>query len=416
VGVPGTGQKTIKQQSATEEKLLQVIGHNLEALDRILDYNLEQDIRLFRISSDLIPFGSSPVNPLAWWEVFEERFLALGDKIRQENLRVSMHPGQYTVLNSNREDVVARAVEDLVYHTRVLDSMGLDQTHKIILHTGGIYGDKTEAAQRFVENYQQLDPSIRRRLVLENDDKSYGVEDVLHISKATGVPVVFDNLHHAVKPSVTQKTEVEWIKECRKTWKPQDGDQKIHYSQQDPGKKSGSHSSSIRIREFMRFYEDLAMEGLDVRKGLDVMLEVKDKNLSAVKCIACTKEEKRIRKLEEEWSRYKYSVLESAPAIYQEIRELLVDKKAYPAVEFYELLEKSMEEEASKGNAINAMQHVWGYFKDTASKKEKEKFLKMIDQFTSGKISEKSIKNFLKRLAEEQEQAYLLNSYYLQNI
>ncbi len=410
VGVLGTGQKTVKQQNATDEKLVEIIGKNLDSLDKILDYNQENDIRLFRISSDLIPFGSSPVNRLLWWDIFKDIFLALGEKIKRQQTRVSMHPGQYTLLNSTREEVVERAITDLTYHGRVLEAMGLDEAHKIILHIGGAYGNKQEAADRFISKYHELDPEIKKRLVIENDDRSFTVEDVLEISVETGAPVVFDNLHHQVNPPDTEKSVLEWITACKQTWKLQDGPQKIHYSQQDLSKRPGAHSSTIRIREFLNFHKQLGSE------DPDIMLEVKDKNLSAVKCINCTLNHPKIEKLEVEWSRYKYNVLESSPEIYLQIRALLKDKAQYPALEFYELIERSLQEEVSKGNVVNALQHVWGYFKKTASSGEKERFFGLLEGFQANSVSGDTIRNYLWKLALKQEQEYLLKSYYLQNL
>lgn len=279
VGVPHTAFRSCLMKNANEQKLTEIIEHNLNSLDHILDYNVQNQIRLFRITSDLIPFGSSPVNQLAWPSLFAHRFLQLGEKIRQNGLRVSMHPGQYTVLNSPDPRVVRNAVADLAYHTQVLDLLGVSGAHKIILHIGGVYGDKPQAIQRFIANFNLLDPSIRQRLVIENDDRSYTIEDVLEISSRIQAPVVFDNLHHAANHADFADTEISRILACRKTWQPNDGLQKIHYSQQAAGKRSGAHSESIDLDAFMAFYQGLG--GLD----LDIMLEVKDKNLSAIQCL-----------------------------------------------------------------------------------------------------------------------------------
>jgi len=109
-----------------------------------------------------------------------------------------MHPGQYTVLNSPNEEVGARTIDDLNYHTRVLDSLGVGVEHKIVLHIGGIYNDKKQAIKRFITNYHHLDDSVKGRLVLENDDKSYNVNDVLEIGTILNAPVIFDNLHNEI--------------------------------------------------------------------------------------------------------------------------------------------------------------------------------------------------------------------------
>lgn len=279
VGVLNTNQKTCRQKNASEEKLLEIIMHNLHSLENIIDYNISNNIHLFRISSDIIPFGSSPVNKIKWWEVFESEFLKIGKKIKDNGIRVSMHPGQYTVLNSPDKDVVCRAVEDFNYHSLFLNSLGLSREHKIILHIGGVYGNKPEAIARFKTNYRDLSDSVKQRLVLENDDRSYNIDELIKIGEDLKTPIVFDNLHNSINPSQNIKTEESWIEECSKTWRLEDGRQKIHYSQQDLVKRAGSHSQTIRIEEFIEFYKRVDGE------NLDIMLEVKDKNVSAVNCI-----------------------------------------------------------------------------------------------------------------------------------
>ena len=190
-----------------------------------------------------------------------------------------MHPGQYTILNSPNEHVVKNAIIDLKYHSDFLDSIGTDSTSKIVLHIGGIYGDKNIAIKRFINNFQKLDNQIKKRLVIENDDKSYNINDVLEISKIINIPVVYDNLHNKVNNYDESKSDLYWIKKCSSTWKKEDGKQKIHYSEQDIEKRQGSHSTSINEKKFLKFYNIVR------NINLDIMLEVKDKDLSAIKCI-----------------------------------------------------------------------------------------------------------------------------------
>lgn len=406
VGVIDTDFKSCIMKNATEERLLELIEYNLNSLENIIDYNIKNNIKLFRISSDIIPFGSSPVNKIQWWEVFKEKFSEIGEKIKANKLRVSMHPGQYTVLNSPKEDVVIRAIDDLVYHTRFLDSLNLSREHKIILHVGGVYDDKNQAIMRFIENYKKLSNNIKARLVIENDDKSYKIDEVLSISSVLDIPVIFDNLHHQINICEGTKNEFEWIEICRKTWKQDNGDQKIHYSQQNPNKNIGAHSETITAGVFLDFYNSL------LNKELDIMMEVKDKNLSAIKCINMVSSHRSIKKLELEWSRYKYNILERSPNNYQKIRNLLKNKESYPALEFYNILEDSLNTEATMGNTINGLAHVWGYFKDTATIKEKEGFFKNIDMYEKGEGSIKRVKNYLWKLAIKYDEEYLKNSYY----
>ena len=200
IGTPNTNIRSVMQRNATAEKLTEVITHNLEALEKMVDYNIANGIRLYRISSDLIPFGSSPVNMLDWPETHKEVFDRIGTKIRRGSMRVSFHPGQYTVLNSPTEDVVARAIEDLIYHDKILTALGTDATNKIVLHVGGTYGDKEAALDRFAENFQRLPESVQNRLIIENDDRLYNSEEVLELTNRLQIPSVFDNLHHAINP------------------------------------------------------------------------------------------------------------------------------------------------------------------------------------------------------------------------
>ncbi len=406
VGVRDTNYKTCIMKNVNHERLTQLISHNLYSLENMIDYNIKNDIKLFRITSDLIPFGSSSVNDLEWSTIFKDHFKKIGDKIRTSNMRISMHPGQYTVLNSAREDVVERAIADLEYHTRVLENLGVGQEGKIILHIGGVYGDKKSAIKKFIENYEKLDLSIKKHLVIENDDKSYTIEDVLSISEQTDIPVVFDNLHHNINSYDKEKSDNYWIEKCKTTWKEEDGDQKIHYSQQDIEKRKGSHSKTIDSKEFCKFYRDLR------RKDIDIMLEVKDKNISAIKCQNLITENQEIKKLEIEWSRYKYKILEQDHKSYLNIRSLLKDKSKYPALEFYSIIEQALNTENNKGSEMNAMKHIWGYFNQKVTEKEKIFFLKKIDDFESGKVPIKSIKNVLFKLALKHNEEYIIDSYY----
>jgi len=279
VGVENTALRTCRMASATPERLKEIVAGNLSALDRIFDYNYAHHIRLFRISSDIIPFGSKASVPFPWQTLFADELAALGKKAKTYDIRLSMHPGQYTVLNSPRDEVVENAIRDLEYHCDFLDALKMDFTHKIILHIGGVYGDKAAAIERFKANYQKLSPRIKNRLIIENDDTCYNAEEVLAIGQALSIPVVFDTLHHEINPSPTKRSQFAWITACATTWRKRDGVQKIHYSQQAAGKRPGSHSETIHLPTYLKFIKDLP------DTEIAIMLEVKDKNISALKCI-----------------------------------------------------------------------------------------------------------------------------------
>lgn len=406
IGTPDTNIRSLMQKNATPEKLTEVTAHNLAAMERMIDYNRKNNIQLFRISSDLIPFGSSPVNALPWWDSHAEAFQHIGAKIRKSGMRVSFHPGQYTVLNSPDEDVVARAILDLAYHAKMLECLGVDNKNKIVLHVGGIYGDKKEALQRFEQNFRRLPQAVQNRLIIENDDRLYNIEEVVELTHRLQIPAVYDNLHHAINPPPSGGTDPYWIAEAKKTWKAADGNQKIHYSQQAPGKRPGAHTDTILLDTFQQFYNQLE------DPTIDIMLEVKDKNLSAIKCQNATTTVPKPVLLEKEWGRYKYAILEKSPTVYQVIRTLLKDKQAYPVQEFYRLIDTALAEEPHPGCAENAAAHVWGYFKKHATDAERRQYEKNLSNYRNNTGTLATLKRQLFKLAEKYETDYLLQSLY----
>lgn len=272
-----SSNRTCRLKNATADKIIELASTNVDALHPILEWNAAHGIELFRISSDVIPFGSHPINQIPWWRTLEAQFARLGDFIRKKRLRVSMHPGQFTVLNSPRREVVESSIKELQYHTIFLEALGVDNSHKIVIHLGGIYNDKSESLKRFIETGKKLDDRIKARLVIENDERCYTVADALSASKAIGVPVVFDVFHHTWNPALEQHSLRSIIQLAAKTWRKRDGRVKIHYSNQWRGQAPGTHSKSISVPKFLQFYD--SVRDLDV----DIMFEVKDKQRSVLK-------------------------------------------------------------------------------------------------------------------------------------
>ena len=278
MGINDGGMRGCVLKNANPSRLDLLTATNLSTLGKQLDYNIRNGINLFRISSDIIPFGSHPVNRNLWWEDHADSLQMLGDKIKSSGMRVSMHPGQYTVLNASDPKVLKNAVADLEYHARFLDALGINTQHKIILHLGGIYGDWQRSIARFEENFQRLSLGVRRRMVIENDEK-YDIAKVMEVARELKIPAVFDVFHHQCHPAPGDRDVYYWVEQCRNTWQNDDGVQKIHYSQQEPGLRSGAHARSIKLQPFLDFYYQLP------ENPLDIMLEVKDKDISALKCI-----------------------------------------------------------------------------------------------------------------------------------
>lgn len=405
IGVRNTQIRGCMLKNAAPERLLSLAAENFSALDRLIDYNLQNNIALFRISSDVVPFGSSLAAPLDWEAACAPTLNAIAQKIAASGMRVSMHPGQYTVLNSPDAAVARRAEEDLLYHARVLDALAPGAENKIILHIGGKYGDTPAAMRRFIGAYRALDSGIRRRLALENDGSVYTIAEVLSLCETVGAPAVYDNLHNTLNPAEPDASDALWIERTAPTWRLADGAQKLHYSQQHPEKTRGAHSDSIAVESFLDF-----CHGLPARE-LAIMLEVKDKNLSALKCMLCISPP-RVSALEAEWARYIYAVLERSPEDYAAIRALFAAANGGIALPFYRLVERALSLPENAGRAVNALDHVWGYFRDIAAPAERTQYERRLAGYASGAAPLNSVKTLLRRLAEKYTVNYLLDSYY----
>lgn len=399
ISIPYKTSRSFILKNFSEENFNKCVTGNIKDLMSILQWNLKNDIRLFRISSDIIPFGSHPINNIKWWRTFKEELLECGNFIKANDIRVSMHPGQYTVLNSLREEVVKNSIADLEYHCRFLDAMEVDYRCKIVLHVGGVYGNKLSAIQMFKSNFDRLSNSLKKRLVIENDDKSYTIEEVLGICRELGIPAIFDNLHHKLNPCSLEWEEI--INGVKGTWKPEDGPVKLHYSDQDIEKRGGAHSKSVITKNFLSYMESI--KDLDT----DVMLEVKDKEISAIKCISSLKEDLEISIRTGQWAKYKYSVMERNYSYYKKCSSLI--NSNVPMREIYIFIDECLNNSFNEGSFINAAQHVYGYLKDKVTVKEKESFSELLKSPNENNVR---IKKLLQKLCKKYKVDYINNSYF----
>jgi len=259
------------------EKGLEYAGHlslaNVSDLLVILRWNVEKNIRFFRISSDIFPWGAHyDISTLPQFAQIKKKLAEIGVYVQKNNLRLTFHPGPFNVLTSPKVSVVENTIRDLEMHGIICDFLGLTRTpfNKINIHCNGVYGDKKSAMERFCLNFNLLSSSVQKRLTIENDDKSsmYSVKDLMYIHERIGIPIVFDLHHH--KFCSGGLSEKEALELAISTW-PKSIRPVIHYSE---SKSEHEHDNAIKKQAHSDFIKKLP---LDYGYNLDVMVEAKAK-------------------------------------------------------------------------------------------------------------------------------------------
>lgn len=271
----------LRPETYTPERFVEVVTANLAAIEATLQWNVAREIRYYRLNPWTIPFASHPVVTVPWREEFASRLADLGAMIRRERIRLTVHPGQYLLVNSPDQTVVHRSVAELSYHADLFDLIGLDHTHKMQIHTGGVFGDREQAIERFIRAWHALPKGIRARLAIENDERLFSLADNLRIHTDTGVPLVFDTFHHELFNHGESLREA--LDLVQPTWEGH-GPAMVDYSSQAPSKAPGAHARSIDLDHFATVYPAL------MGRGLDVMLEIKDKEQSVVRAMTFIRE------------------------------------------------------------------------------------------------------------------------------
>jgi UV DNA damage endonuclease len=283
------GTKSFRLKSYSEKRFKETVENNLNCLFEILKYNVKHQILFFRITSDLIPFASHPICTYPWQDVYFSTFKEIGSYIKKSHVRISMHPDQFIVLNAKDNDIVNRSIKEINYHSEVLNLLQLDTTAKIQIHIGGVYGDKKASIERFIKKFQSLDEKIKQRVVIENDHQRYHLQDCLRLSEILSVPVLFDYYHHQIYNN-SEKME-QALADYVRTWNKEDGIPLCDYSSNQSNSPQGSHAHTINTKDFRHFLE------LTKPYDIDIMLEIKDKEHSAVKAINTAKSDKRLFKV-----------------------------------------------------------------------------------------------------------------------
>lgn len=280
--------RTCRQATAEEkgiEYLEDLTRRNLEDLYKTVVWTHENNIKFYRIGSDLCPHITNYrlftnendrkdfTKLLYSLEQFQKLFKKVGNYAKKNNIRLTFHPDIFNVLNSIDDDIVLRTFRDLHYHTTMLKLMELDTNSILVLHGGGIYGDKINSMKRWIENFNKLPNYIKERIVLENDETNFNTEDVLKMvnsvdsfevnipnkkneTKLCKPPVVFDIFHYYVYNLTILRRELNEVQLSvdkilplvKKTWDESNRIMKIHISEQLQGTHIiGAHADFVNV-------------------------------------------------------------------------------------------------------------------------------------------------------------------------
>ncbi|RKP48783.1 UV DNA damage repair endonuclease UvsE [Cohnella endophytica] len=274
----------LQDREAGLRRLERIAEENLHNTLRLLKHNRYLGVHVYRMTSKLIPLATH--EELADWDPFPilaPSFAEVGAFSRDHNMRVSFHPDHFTVISTPREDVLRKSINDLKYHVRMLEAMGLDGRATNNIHVGGSYGDKPTSSRRFIEQFRAIEPRITSRITLENDDKTFTALETLEIAEAVGTPMVLDIHHHAVNPG-NEKAADLWPRILRTwndfAWNVQHANTplllppKIHASSPKSESDPRGHADNVEIEPLFRFLMEIAGS----TPAIDVMIEAKRKD------------------------------------------------------------------------------------------------------------------------------------------
>ena len=271
--------RKIEELGINELKLK--IIQNLADLYKLIQWNEANGIKVLRISSELFPHKSNPKVENYTMDFADKLLKKIGKYARSMNHRLTFHPGQYNVVGTPNEKCFHQTISDLSYHAEVLDRMEMGKDSVMVVHGGGKYGDKQKTLDRWCENFKRLPQAVQNRLVLENCEKCFSIEDCIYVSRKVNIPIVFDTHHYTcynlMHPDETLKPESEYIEEILNSWERRGIKPKFHVSEQGSG-RCGHHSDYIEV------IPDFLLE-IPVKYGveIDILIEAKAKEKAIFK-------------------------------------------------------------------------------------------------------------------------------------
>lgn len=261
--------------SLPREEALSILGsriqNNLMVTDKTIQFCAENNY-VYRVSSDIFPLitydeANVKLEDLPNYEAIENQFTNISQTISSTGVRVSCHPSEFNVLASFNTRAVDKTIKELNFYSSFFDRIGLEAnyTNPMNLHIHNKNGTHSEIIDRFIQNFNRLDPNCRSRLVIENDDKinCWSVKELIeHFHPATNIPITFDYLHHKCNPDGLNEQEA--LESCYLTW--QRYRPLFHYSESRPGNNPRAHSD----------YAENQFNNYGLEFDIDMELKMKD--------------------------------------------------------------------------------------------------------------------------------------------
>lgn len=262
-----------RQGKYAKEAIKETYVHNVRRLAEMMPFMHKNGTKLFRISSAMFPLADQ-VDRSLWDNPDVIKYLKnTGDYIKKNDIRVTTHPGQFCVLSSDSDAVVAKAFVELNIHGWVFDSMGLDHSPFYAIN---IHGGKSDRSSRLIDQIKSLPDNVRKRLTLENDESAYNVIDLLSVYKETGVPVVFDSHHHTFNDG--DLTMEDAFAATTETW-PRGIKPLQHLSNTEPSLVNGNFMDRRKHSDMIHYVPAVQLDALR-NDTVDVEIEAKMKNIS----------------------------------------------------------------------------------------------------------------------------------------
>lgn len=263
----------LTDREAAIGKLERIAISNLQTTLRLLKHNVASEIHFYRLTSKLIPLATHEA--LSEWDYIKpllHDLRELGDFAQEHEMRIDFHPDHFVLINSLKPEVLRNSIKTLQMHYLILQGMGIDPTHRCVMHVGGNYKETEKSLERFIDNWMVVPVSIQNMIMLENDDTSFTLEDTLYVCEKLGIPLVFD-YHHHLAHHRDPNWQQHWDRVVQ-TWSSSPLPIKMHISSPKSEKTFRHHSDYIDKEMFFSFLNEIKASVPQI----DCMIEAKRKD------------------------------------------------------------------------------------------------------------------------------------------